>query len=169
MGREKTTSFQSYDKFRILSPNYSSFSTPLSGIPLHKELDRFQGCLVGGAVGDALGYTVEFLPEPELFTRFGATGITSVSYTHLDVYKRQVWVHQGAGSGGNHSRAGRLPEMRAKPAGLRPQGDSAPDGLRPGTVFLSLIHICHLIFQFDWQQGNLLHCVSPDNWASFLY
>lgn len=77
MGREKSTSFQSYDKFRILSPNDSSFSTPLSGIPLHKELDRFQGCLVGGAVGDALGYPVEFLPEPELFTRFGATGITS--------------------------------------------------------------------------------------------
>lgn len=77
MGREKSTSFQSYDKFRILSPNDSSFSTPLSGIPLHKELDRFQGCLVGGAVGDALGYPVEFLPEPELFARFGTTGITS--------------------------------------------------------------------------------------------
>lgn len=66
-----------YDNFRSLSPKDCSYTTPLSGIPLHKELDRFQGCLVGGAVGDALGYPVEFLPEPELFARFGATGITS--------------------------------------------------------------------------------------------
>ena len=27
-----------------------------------KDLDRYRGCLIGGAVGDALGYAVEFLP-----------------------------------------------------------------------------------------------------------
>lgn len=40
-------------------------------------LDRFRGCLVGGAVGDALGYTVEFMGEHEIFSRYGTGGITS--------------------------------------------------------------------------------------------
>lgn len=66
-----------YDHFRNLSPKDCSYTTLLSGTPLHKDLDKFRGCLVGGAVGDALGYPVEFLPEPELFARFGTTGITS--------------------------------------------------------------------------------------------
>ena len=29
--------------------------------------DRIRGCLFGGAVGDALGYPVEFLSEKEIF------------------------------------------------------------------------------------------------------
>lgn len=41
-----------------------------------KRLDRFQGCLIGGAAGDALGYEVEFLREGESFSRFGQQGIT---------------------------------------------------------------------------------------------
>ena len=40
-------------------------------------LDRFRGCLVGGAVGDALGYAVEFSGEGEIFSRYGMSGITS--------------------------------------------------------------------------------------------
>lgn len=40
-------------------------------------LDRFRGCLVGGAVGDALGYTVEFMGEHEIFSQYGTGGITS--------------------------------------------------------------------------------------------
>ena len=39
--------------------------------------DRFRGCLVGGAVGDALGYTVEFIGEHEIISRYGSGGITS--------------------------------------------------------------------------------------------
>lgn len=39
--------------------------------------DRFRGCLVGGAVGDALGYTVEFMGEHEIFSHYGSGGITS--------------------------------------------------------------------------------------------
>jgi ADP-ribosylglycohydrolase len=37
---------------------------------------RFRGCLLGGAVGDALGAPVEFLSLAEIRERFGAGGIT---------------------------------------------------------------------------------------------
>ena len=38
--------------------------------------DRYRGALIGEAAGDALGYTVEFLREPQIFQRFGPAGIT---------------------------------------------------------------------------------------------
>ena len=38
-------------------------------------VDRTMGCLVGGAVGDALGYPVEFLTLREIEQRFGSDGI----------------------------------------------------------------------------------------------
>ena len=41
-----------------------------------RDKNRFLGCLLGGAVGDALGYPVEFMREPEIFGRYGARGIT---------------------------------------------------------------------------------------------
>lgn len=37
--------------------------------------DRIRGCLFGGAVGDALGYPVEFLGEKEIFYQYGPEGI----------------------------------------------------------------------------------------------
>ena len=40
-----------------------------------KRLDRVEGCLVGGACGDALGYEIEFMDEPSIFSRFGKAGI----------------------------------------------------------------------------------------------
>ena len=40
-------------------------------------LDRFQGCLVGGAAGDALGYAVEFLDWDEIRAMYGQSGIRS--------------------------------------------------------------------------------------------
>ncbi len=39
--------------------------------------DRFLGCLLGGALGDALGYPVEFLRKDEITARYGKWGITS--------------------------------------------------------------------------------------------
>ncbi len=36
---------------------------------------RFRGCLLGGAVGDALGYPIEFQKESEIFRRYGKDGI----------------------------------------------------------------------------------------------
>ena len=38
--------------------------------------DKIRGCLVGGAVGDALGYAVEFQSEKNIFARYGKKGIT---------------------------------------------------------------------------------------------
>ena len=46
---------------------------------LEKEvyLDKIRGCLIGGAVGDALGYAIEFQNEEQIFSRYGENGITS--------------------------------------------------------------------------------------------
>ena len=41
-----------------------------------KELDRIRGCLLGGAVGDALGYAVEFMNNEEVRETYGEAGIT---------------------------------------------------------------------------------------------
>lgn len=41
-----------------------------------RDLDKFRGCLIGGAAGDALGYEVEFHTAPVIFRRFGSSGIT---------------------------------------------------------------------------------------------
>ncbi|EKS1843308.1 ADP-ribosylglycohydrolase family protein [Cronobacter muytjensii] len=41
---------------------------------------RFRGCLLGGAVGDALGGPVEFLSLPDITARFGKQGVTG--YEH---------------------------------------------------------------------------------------
>ena len=41
-----------------------------------RDLNRFKGCLMGGAVGDALGYPVEFMPASAIFRQYGKTGIT---------------------------------------------------------------------------------------------
>lgn len=40
--------------------------------------DRFEGCLLGGAAGDALGYAIEFSGEKEIFSRFGPSGIQTL-------------------------------------------------------------------------------------------
>ncbi len=40
------------------------------------HLDQIRGCMVGGAVGDALGYAVEFSDEDKIFSKYGASGIT---------------------------------------------------------------------------------------------
>lgn len=44
-----------------------------------KDLDKYRGCLIGGAVGDALGYAVEFLQDYQIFQRYGEQGITEFS------------------------------------------------------------------------------------------
>lgn len=37
---------------------------------------RSVGCLLGGAIGDALGYAVEFLDDDKIFKKYGENGIT---------------------------------------------------------------------------------------------
>lgn len=46
-----------------------------------RKVDRFRGCLIGGAAGDALGYAVEFMQDTEIFRRYGADGITEYDLT----------------------------------------------------------------------------------------
>lgn len=41
------------------------------------HLDRFQGCLVGGAAGDALGYAVEFMDWDQIRAKCGDEGISA--------------------------------------------------------------------------------------------
>ena len=41
-----------------------------------RNIDKFRGCLIGGAAGDALGYAVEFKREDEIFSEYGKDGIT---------------------------------------------------------------------------------------------
>lgn len=57
----------------------SEWNTPLDKRAGSKNLDKFLGCLVGGAAGDALGYAVEFMSESEIFSRYGKDGITEYS------------------------------------------------------------------------------------------
>lgn len=40
------------------------------------HLDQIRGCMVGGAVGDALGYAIEFWGEEQIFSKYGKSGIT---------------------------------------------------------------------------------------------
>ncbi|MDD3489454.1 MAG: ADP-ribosylglycohydrolase family protein [Paludibacter sp.] len=40
-----------------------------------KDIDKYRGCMLGGAVGDALGYAVEFLDDEHIFKKFGENGI----------------------------------------------------------------------------------------------
>ena len=37
--------------------------------------DKIRGSLFGGAVGDALGYPIEFFMESEIFSKYGPQGI----------------------------------------------------------------------------------------------
>ncbi|WP_419887074.1 ADP-ribosylglycohydrolase family protein [Neobacillus niacini] len=41
-------------------------------------LERYQGCLIGGAIGDALGWPVEFLRLDEIKQKYGPQGITQL-------------------------------------------------------------------------------------------
>ncbi|MBY6111964.1 MULTISPECIES: ADP-ribosylglycohydrolase family protein [unclassified Halomonas] len=42
----------------------------------HEIRQKFVGCLLGGAVGDALGAPVEFITHVEIVSKFGESGIT---------------------------------------------------------------------------------------------
>ena len=46
------------------------------------DLDRYRGCLLGGAVGDALGYPVELLSLSDIRARYGPAGNTSYALQH---------------------------------------------------------------------------------------
>ena len=72
--------------FREFSRNFSHFyrdedqketGRALEAIKAKEaRLDAIRGTVFGGAVGDALGYPVEFMREKDIFARYGARGIT---------------------------------------------------------------------------------------------
>lgn len=47
-----------------------------------RSLSRFRGCLLGGAAGDALGYSVEFLNRKQIEERYGKDGILGYDLTN---------------------------------------------------------------------------------------
>lgn len=50
-------------------------------------LGRFEGCLLGGAIGDALGAPVEFMRRDEILRKFGPKGITKFAPAYGGVGK----------------------------------------------------------------------------------
>ena len=51
-------------------------TSPMTAQSSEETHHRFLGCLLGGAVGDALGAPVEFMQRHEILARFGDNGIT---------------------------------------------------------------------------------------------
>ncbi|MFZ0932194.1 MAG: ADP-ribosylglycohydrolase family protein [Syntrophobacteraceae bacterium] len=47
-----------------------------------RTLDHFAGCLVGGAIGDALGAPLEFMSLHEIRQRYGGRGITGYEHAY---------------------------------------------------------------------------------------
>lgn len=54
-----------------------------------KNDERFRACLLGGAIGDALGYPVEFMSLEQIKAQYGPEGITNFT---LDKYTRKALV-----------------------------------------------------------------------------
>ena len=47
-----------------------------------RSLEKFKGCLVGGAIGDALGYPIEFHKIEQIKNIYGKNGITQYELTN---------------------------------------------------------------------------------------
>ena len=47
-------------------------------MPVSADVSHFRGCLLGGAVGDALGAPVEFMSLEEIRVQFGPRGVTGL-------------------------------------------------------------------------------------------
>jgi len=47
-------------------------------LSMKRDQDHFRGCLLGGAIGDALGWPVEFMRATEIKNQYGDRGITEL-------------------------------------------------------------------------------------------
>ena len=63
----------------FLCYNSSNIVVLMIGGVILIEATRYIGCLLGGAVGDALGYPVEFMSYPEIVQAYGKRGITDLA------------------------------------------------------------------------------------------
>ena len=63
------------------SPN-AIYNTSFTGLKLNlkHDLAHYEGCILGGAIGDALGAPVEFMKLSEIYKKFGSKGITLKSF-----------------------------------------------------------------------------------------
>ncbi len=66
------------DKQRQAADRTSHTSKPAQPDLRAVKRSRYLGCLLGGAVGDALGYPVEFLRENEIWSDYGPKGIQTL-------------------------------------------------------------------------------------------
>jgi len=50
-----------------------------------RKKEYFQGCLIGGAIGDALGWPVEFMRNAEIRRKYGPNGedLETRGYQHF--------------------------------------------------------------------------------------
>jgi ADP-ribosylglycohydrolase len=48
----------------------------------NNKKDKIFGCLIGGAIGDALGYPVEFNSYSQIQNKYGETGIEEYELTN---------------------------------------------------------------------------------------
>ncbi len=81
-------------EFAILSRskeqyNYKEFARNFENCSTDEKENRIKGCLIGGAVGDALGYAIEFYSENRIFAKYGESGITEYE---LDSYSNKALV-----------------------------------------------------------------------------
>ncbi len=82
---------------------------------MDEKRDRVLGCLLGGAVGDALGYPVEFLSEPEILRQYGPAGIQTLAQagsparvsddTQMTLFAANAWIYGCSGEGWDISTA----------------------------------------------------------------
>lgn len=106
--------------------------------------DKFEGCLLAGAAGDALGYKIEFWPENEIFQTFGEEGIATLenacsAYDHCAHFSddTQMTLFTANGLTFGMERTGHAPETRdiwlAYREWLATQGDDSrmDDPLHP--------------------------------------
>ncbi|HIJ81428.1 MAG TPA: ADP-ribosylglycohydrolase family protein [Desulfuromonadales bacterium] len=111
--------------------------------------EHFTGCLLGGAVGDALGWPVEFLDYSQIVKEYGPAGITEMVpgedelYEITDDTQMTLFTAEGLLQAWSSSRHyGSPPDFAAavkhsyynwlKTQGEEDTGDSIPDSYRDG-------------------------------------
>ena len=81
--------------------------------------DRYRGCLLGGAVGDALGSGIEFLSLTEIRHRYGSAGVTGYvpAYGRAGAITDDTQMTLFTGEGLLHNQQ-RPPRARDAPAAI---------------------------------------------------
>ena len=127
----------------LLEPTADTRPQPTAA---HKR--RFRGCLLGGAVGDALGAPVEFMALAEIRAQFGRTGITEFTTaferkgaitddTQLTLYTAEGLLRAYVRNGGRDAKSVTAAVAHAYSRWLRTQGSTPalPDCDADGWLF----------------------------------